>query len=429
MMVSNTKEYYRSLLIAIICSLFLLTPILASSVSAQSEPEEVVFASTVIPSPLAKNIVLVEQFIEDTPNADDDLQQDLWRKYQVRDDVLPLSWWKWSDETGSDWPDDDAKARAGQLGMQQQSQQQAQYVLNSNIEQFQDVDEAIRRASDFSVQEVVIELSGNIILTTNQQGEYEVKIQAEFEPLVNLSDDTMLYIFLSEDNAEDIHGRQIKNLIRDMKPEVGFSVEANNITNTTWIMPREHLIAAGIDLEENPLGWHLTLAFIGSVEGDDEATGLLALYNSPIPNKWSNPQSSEFLMPIILILLTTAVAFIVYSNASIREKGMPKINVNWKKTSNPAIIVSIKAGNQKVSITKLEIEQPWKSRGGFKQLEINENSNYDINISFKQRHPEDLSFSLTMGIEELGSWTQHLRLSPPQLEQENQLQSVEGNDK
>jgi len=189
------------------------------------------------------------------------------------------------------------------------------------------------------------------------------------------------------------------------------------------------LIAAGIDLEENPLGWHLTLAFIGSVEGDDEATGLLALYNSPLPNKWSNPQSSKFLMPIMLILFTTAIAFIVYSNASIRERGMPKINVNWKKTSNPAIMVSIKAGNQKVTITKLEIEQPWKSRGGFKQLEINENSNYDINISFKQGHPEDLSFSLAMVIEELGSWTQHLRLSPPQLEQENQLQSVEGNDK
>ena len=429
MMVSNTKEYYHSLLIALVCSMFLLAPMLISSVSAQSEPEEVVFASTVIPPPLAKNIVLVEQFIEDTPNADDEEQKDLWRKYQVRDDVLPLSWWKWSDETGSDWPDDDAKARSGQLGMEQQSQQQAQYVLNSNIEQFQDIDEAIQRASDFSVQEVVIELSGDIILTTNQQGEYEVKIQAEFEPIVNLSDDTMLYIFLSEDNAEDIHGRQIKNLIRDMKPEVGFSVEANNITNTTWIMPKEHLIAAGIDLEENPLGWHLTLAFIGSVEGDDEATGLLALYNSPLPNKWSNPQSSEFLMPVILILLTTAAAFIVYSNASIREKGMPKINVNWKKTSNPAIMVSIEAGNQNISITKLGIEQPWKSRGGFKQLDINANSKYDLNISFKQGHPEDLSFSLTMVIEELGGWTQHLRLSPPQQEQENQLQSVEGNEK
>ncbi len=429
MMISNNKEYYHSLLIALVCSMFLLAPMLISSVSAQSEPEEVIFASTAIPSPLAKNIILVEQFIEDTPNADDDEQKDLWRKYQVRDDVLPLSWWKWSDETGSDWPDDDAKARAGQLGMQQQSQQQAQYVLNSNIEQFQDIDEAILRASDFSVQEVVIELSGDIILTTNQQGEYEVKIQAEFEPLVNLSDDTMLYIFLSEDNAEDIHGRQIKNLIRDMKPEVGFSVEANNITNTTWIMPKEHLIAAGVDLEENPLGWHLTLAFIGSVEGDDESTGLLALYNSPLPNQWSNPQSSKFLMPIMLILFTTAIAFIVYSNASIREKGMPKINVGWKKTSSPAIMVSIEAGNQKVSITKLEIEQPWKSRSGFKQLEIKENSKYDLNISFKQGHPEDLSFSLTMVIEELGGWTQHLRLAPPQQEQEKQLQSVEGNEK
>ena len=429
MMISNNKEYYHSLLIALVCSMFLLAPMLISSVSAQSEPEEVIFASTAIPSPLAKNIILVEQFIEDTPNADDDEQKDLWRKYQVRDDVLPLSWWKWSDETGSDWPDDDAKARAGQLGMQQQSQQQAQYVLNSNIEQFQDIDEAILRASDFSVQEVVIELSGDIILTTNQQGEYEVKIQAEFEPLVNLSDDTMLYIFLSEDNAEDIHGRQIKNLIRDMKPEVGFSVEANNITNTTWIMPKEHLIAAGVDLEENPLGWHLTLAFIGSVEGDDESTGLLALYNSPLPNQWSNPQSSKFLMPIMLILFTTAIAFIVYSYASIREKGMPKINVGWKKTSSPAIMVSIEAGNQKVSITKLEIEQPWKSRSGFKQLEIKENSKYDLNISFKQGHPEDLSFSLTMVIEELGGWTQHLRLAPPQQEQEKQLQSVEGNEK
>ena len=429
MMISNNKEYYHSLLIALVCSMFLLAPMLISSVSAQSEPEEVIFASTAIPSPLAKNIILVEQFIEDTPNADDDEQKDLWRKYQVRDDVLPLSWWKWSDETGSDWPDDDAKARAGQLGMQQQSQQQAQYVLNSNIEQFQDIDEAILRASDFSVQEVVIELSGDIILTTNQQGEYEVKIQAEFEPLVNLSDDTMLYIFLSEDNAEDTHGRQIKNLIRDMKPEVGFSVEANNITNTTWIMPKEHLIAAGVDLEENPLGWHLTLAFIGSVEGDDESTGLLALYNSPLPNQWSNPQSSKFLMPIMLILFTTAIAFIVYSNASIREKGMPKINVGWKKTSSPAIMVSIEAGNQKVSITKLEIEQPWKSRSGFKQLEIKENSKYDLNISFKQGHPEDLSFSLTMVIEELGGWTQHLRLAPPQQEQEKQLQSVEGNEK
>ena len=429
MTTTNSNNNSHPLLVAIIFSMLLLFPIVASSVSAQTESIETVWASSAIPSPIAKDVVLVEQFIEDTPNADDNAQLDLWRLYQNRDDVLPLSWWKWSDETGSDWPDDDAKARAGQLGMQQQSQDQALYVLNSNIEQYQDVDEAIEQAKNFSIEEIVLELSGDIILTINQKGEYEIKMHVELEPLVNLSDDTMLYIFLSEDNAEDVHERQVKNLIRDMKPEVGFSVKANNVTNTTWIMPKEHLIAAGVDLDEKPMGWHITLAFFGSVEGDDDTTSLLALYNSPLPNKWSNPQSSDFLMPIMLILLTSIIAYIVYSNSSVREKGMPQINVGWKKSTSPKIIISIVTGNQKVSITNLEISPPWKGRSGFNHLEINANSKYELNISFKQRHDEDLSFSLAMMIDELGGWTQHLRLSPPMIEQQKQLRSVENDEK
>jgi len=429
MTITNFNNNFHTLLIAITFSMLLLSPIILSSVSAQEESIENIWASSAIPPPIAKDVVLVEQFIEDTPNADDDEQQDLWRIYQNRDDVLPLSWWKWSDETGSDWPDDDAKARAGQLGMQQQSQDQALYVLNSNIEQYQDVDEAIEQAKNFSIEETVLDLSGDIVLTINQKGEYEIKIQVEFEPLVNLSNSTMLYIFLSEDNAEDVHERQVKNLIRDMKPEVGFSVKANNVTNTTWVMPKEHLIAAGVDLDEKPMGWHITLAFFGSVEGDDDTTRLLALYNSPLPNEWSNPQSSDFLMPIMLILLTTVIAYIVYSNSSVREKGMPQVDVGWKKSTSPKIIISITTGNQKVSITNLEIEPPWKGRGGFKLLEINANSKYELNISFKQRHDEDLSFSLPMMIDELGGWTQHLRLSPPPVEQEKVLRSVENNEK
>jgi len=107
------------LLITIVVSLLLLSPIVFSA-SAQTESIESVWASSAIPNPIGKEIVLVEQFIEDTPNADDGEEQDLWRQYHKRDDVLPLSWWLWSDETDSDWPDDDAKARSGQLAMQPQ---------------------------------------------------------------------------------------------------------------------------------------------------------------------------------------------------------------------------------------------------------------------------------------------------------------------
>ena len=423
-----SKNNSHPLIITIVISLLLLSPVVFSA-SAQTESIESIWASSAIPNPIGKEIVLVEQFIEDTPNADDNENQDMWREYNKRDDVLPLSWWLWSDETDSDWPDDDAKARSGQLAMQPQSQDQAQYVLNSNVEQYQDIDKAIQQARNLSIQEIVLELSGEIILTINQKGEYEIKIQAELEPLVNLSDDTMLYIFLSEDNAEDEHGRQVKNLIRDMKPEVGFSVKANNVTNTTWIIPKDHMTAAGVDLQEKPLGWHITLAFFGSVEGDDETTRLLALYNSPLPNKWSNPQSSDFLMPVMLILLTTIIANIVFSNSMAREKGMPKINVGWKNSSMTSINVSIKAGNQPVSITNLEVNPPWKGRGKFNQLEIKAGNKYDFSISFKQRCDEDLSFSLLMMIEELGGWTQHLRLSPPLSQQENQLRSVESEEK
>jgi hypothetical protein len=34
-----------------------------------------------------------------------------------------------------------------------------------------------------------------------------------------------------------------------------------------------------------------------------------------------------------------------------------------------------------------------------------------------------------MMIDELGGWTQHLRLSPPMLEQQKQLRSVENDEK
>lgn len=435
MLSKNAKLSTHSLLIALICSLFLLSPIFASSAIAQTEASEKTWASATIPSPLEKDVILLERFITDTPNthySEDNVQQKMARELQQRQDILPLTWWQWSDETASDWPDDDAKARAGQLRMPTQSSDQVQLVMNSNIEQFQDADEAIRQANNLSHPQVVLELTGKIILTIDERGQYQVKIQAELLPLVNLSDDTMLYIFLSEDNAEDIHGRQVSNLIRDMKPEVGFSVAANNITNTTWTMSNEHLQSAGIDLQEKPLGWHLTLAFFGSVEdgqSDNEATSLLALYNTPLPSQWSNTQSSDFLMPIVLIVLTSAIALIVFSNSSIREKGMPEIIVAWKKSNSPVITISIKAGNQNLSITQIDIKLPWKGRGGFKQMQIGANVEKIINLSFKQTHHQDLSFSITMAIEELGGWTQHLRISPPTLEGDNQQRSVEEDEK
>ena len=116
-----------------------------------------------------------------------------------------------------------------------------------------------------------------------------VKINnAVIKSMENLTDDTLLYIFLSKENAIDMHGRVSANLIYDMKPEVGFGIKANNTTSVEWLISSEHLYAAGIDFEDDPHGWQITMAFFGSVESDNSSEQLLSLHHFDVPFKSQN---------------------------------------------------------------------------------------------------------------------------------------------
>ena len=110
-------------------------------------------------------------------------------------------------------------------------------------------------------QHTILTLEGSIDIVSDDLGQWSLRIPVQMTPLVNLSDNTLLYIFLSEDTAVDHHGRTTQHLVRDMKPEFGFSNQQGNTTDTAWLISAEHLLAAGIDLEQNPYGWHITLAF------------------------------------------------------------------------------------------------------------------------------------------------------------------------
>ena len=79
----------------------LLIPALITASANQDEP----LASTAIGSQESPDTSLKECFVGiDTDGCDDSSSNDIL-----------LNWWSWSDETNSDWPDDDAKARAGEL--------------------------------------------------------------------------------------------------------------------------------------------------------------------------------------------------------------------------------------------------------------------------------------------------------------------------
>ena len=172
-------------------------------------------------------------------------------------EMILLSWWKWSEETHSDWPDDDAQSRLGELGLEDDTVS----LYNEQQGDGLTLEEGLNLGRQHTRQQQILTLNGSLDVVSNDDNEWFLRFPVEMTPLVNLSDNTVLYFFITEDTATDNHGRQASHLVRDMKPEIGFSNQQGNTTKTIWEIPPEHLLAAGVDLESNPYGWHITLAF------------------------------------------------------------------------------------------------------------------------------------------------------------------------
>ena len=376
----GTLTLMTLLLAGCICGLPLVT--------AESSTSEGI--SKAIPNPEPLDELLVESFL--------DIDGE---KVGQASAGVQLSWWPWSDETGSDWPDDDAKARIGQLGLAGE----AGTLYNGQLDP--------QTAQSLNLQDAVIELEGSIELVLDENGAIAIAMPVSFTPLVNLSDSTVLSILISEDRAVDHHGRVAQHLVRDMMPQVGFSVQVNNTTHTTWNIPSTHLSAAGIDLDDQPHGWHITLAFFGDVEGGEE-TRLLALYNTPIPTSWDGASIGNFFVPIFIILLCAVVASGSVMGSFKREKGMPKIDAQWLSSDPPTLQFRILAGTQPLSLNGCDCTKPWAIRGGFKRVNILAGKHHEFTIRFKRHEDVDCHISLSVEVEELGAWTQYLRLASPQ---------------
>ena len=225
----------------------LLIPALITASANQDEP----LASTAIGSQESPDTSLKECFVGiDADGCDDSSSNDIL-----------LNWWSWSDETNSDWPDDDAKARAGEL-LLGDSESYPTLVTNeaNSSEQAQS-----NRLAIIS-EHPIVTLSGELNLYPELDG-HRIEIPVSMTPLRNLSDSTIMYIFLSKTYSVDHHSRELQNLVYEMKPEIGFSNQANNTTETTWELAETHLSAAGVDFSQDPYGWSVTFAMFGSLEG------------------------------------------------------------------------------------------------------------------------------------------------------------------
>lgn len=369
-------------------------------------------ASTPLPEQRSAETVLYEHF----------LPQKGPYETVSNEDLIQLSWWKWSDETNSDWPDDDAQARLGELGLSDDTTM----IFNEQKVENTSIADGVATGRESARQQTVLTLEGSIDILSDELGQWSIRIPVQMTPLVNISENTVLYIFITEDTATDQHGRTTKHLVRDMKPEFGFSNKQGNTTDTEWLVTADHLMAAGIDLEQNPYGWHITLAFFGEVEGES-TNRLLALYHTPLPNRWHASTPGNFALPLFLLIFASAVAVGAVSNAMKREKGMPRLNAEWKTIQPPVARFTFNAGNLPLQLKSCVTELPWGMKGGFKTKQIPADSEYEFVVRFKEIHSTDCQVSFGLEVEELGTWTQYLRLTSPYFLSEGGEGSVEIN--
>ncbi|RPG72306.1 MAG: hypothetical protein CBE08_006715 [Euryarchaeota archaeon TMED248] len=353
-----------------------------------------------IPNPEPVSTIFEECFIE----------LDLSDNCSHDSDSITLSWWLWSDQTNSDWPDDDAKSRSGIYNLSSNSDFESVSFFN----QYESKTNAIENYSKIDSSMPIIDLAGEIIIVEGETGPWYIRMPIEMTPTQNLTDDTLLYIFLSKQNAIDMHGRVSTNLIYDMKPEVGFGIKANNTTSAEWIISSEHLYAAGIDFEEDPYGWQITMAFFGSIESDNSSEQLLSMHHFDLPFKSQNIDSTALYLPILIFVLLAIICFGLVSQSYRNEKGMPKISAGWK--DDVTLIIDVQSFQKRVEVKSVKIEAPWKMRNNPKSRFIEPNQLVNIEIKVKQKLPDNCNIGIQLEVDELGSWTQYLALNSPTVE-------------
>ena len=103
---------------------------------------------------------------------------------EPQDDHVRWTWWSWSDETGSDWPDDDALYRASNRNLS----------LEANEGQSTTEQHALPAVP-------MVTVTGEVRVVSAEDRARMVAFDLEVTPLQNLSNHTILYVVLTEDRV------------------------------------------------------------------------------------------------------------------------------------------------------------------------------------------------------------------------------------
>ena len=311
---------------------------------------------------------------------------------ETTDEDIVVQWWRYSDQTGSSWPDDDANLRADLIGVELN---QSRSVVNGN---------------DSEQREHLVDVQGTLSIRSELEEQYFLVANLTVEPLVDLRNDVIMQFLFVDDRSTDNHGRELTSLVRDLTSEVGFYRTAGNVSEVNVTVSYEHLIAAGVDLADDRYGWKVLIVVMGAESDSVDSPGVIALYETSVPTSSEELGFIDYLPPIVFIAVAMVIVFSVVRSSFNQEHGLPEIRARWKDGNDPAIVIEVDAKRRDVAIQGCEADEPWSMRGGVKRSTIASGSSIRFDVRFKKWHDQGLVLKLKMDVDTLGGWTQNIRL-------------------
>ena len=310
----------------------------------------------------------------------------------TNDGDVVVNWWRHSDTTGSDWPDDDANLRAGTNGIEID---ETASLINGNGE---------------DTRQHIVDLTGTLSVRSDYEEQYYFVANMTFTPQVELRDDALMQILFIETDATDQHGRELSFLVRDMTSDVGFFTTANNTSSVDVEVSYEHLFAAGVDLSEEAHGWRVVFVVLGAEENATGQPGVIAMYETTVPTSTEELTVLDHLPPLAMIIVAAFIIGSVIRGSLNQEHGLPEIRALWKDSAEPVVLVEILAKKKLITTEGCEAIAPWSMRGGAKRSKIEPGEASTFEVRLKKWHPQGLLILLKMDVEGLGGWTQNIRL-------------------
>jgi hypothetical protein len=312
------------------------------------------------------------------------------------EDEVVWTWWSYSEETGSSWPDDDALYRRARFNLSL-----TDGADNGNVQHHQRHEPSLVR------------VNGEVSIVAAESNLRFIVFELEVTPLVNLSNQTIMHLVLTEDRAVDQHARKAQHLVRELRPEVGFSLKANNTTSMSALLSADHLSAAGVDLTHQPTGWSYTVAVFGGDEGTTSSE-LLLLKHERLPSPLLQLTPAEAWAPVVLTALAVVLIGATVAGMRARERTIPTLQAKWNSEEGDQLLLMAKAGKVGFSIVRWEVREPWRFKGRPPKRLVEAHQSAELSVNFKESWDEECHLEMAIEVEGMGGWRQHVWLSSPQ---------------